>query len=147
MKSKPINILLAEDDQDDCAFFDQALKELSLDTTLKIVSDGEQLMQLLKDESMEIPDVLFLDINMPRKSGTECLEEIKKIDRLKNLPVVMLSTSNDPQKITFHFKIGANVYIHKPNDFSQLKQVIHHALPISTEELGGKSKIKYILNA
>jgi len=147
MTPKHINILLAEDDHDDCVFFDQAMKELSLDASLKIVSDGEQLMKLLADERVEIPDVLFLDINMPRKSGTECLEEIKKIDRLKNLPVVMLSTSKDPQKITFHFKIGANVYIHKPNDFSQLKQVIHHALPISIEEIASKSKLNYILNA
>jgi CheY-like chemotaxis protein len=147
MTPKHINILLAEDDQDDCIFFEKALKELSILNTLKIVGDGEQLMQLLKDESVKIPDVLFLDINMPRKSGTECLEEIKKIDRLKNLPVVMLSTSKDPQKITYHFKIGANVYINKPNDFSQLIQVIHHALPISTEEPVGNNKLKYILNA
>jgi CheY-like chemotaxis protein len=146
MKSKPLNILLADDDPDDCRFFDQALKELSLHPKLKIVKDGEELMQWLTDKSNEVPDVLFLDINMPRKSGTECLEEIKDIERLKNLPVVILSTSNSSEKIILHFKIGANVYIHKPKDFSQLKQVIHHALPISTEEVA-KSKLKYILNA
>lgn len=147
MTSKHINILLADDDKDDCLFFEQALKELSIAATLKVVNDGEELMQLLTNETEEIPDVLFLDINMPRKTGTECLEEIRKNERLINLPVVMLSTSNDPEKITRHFKIGANVYIHKPNDFSQLKQVIQYALPISTEEIASKSKLKYILNA
>jgi len=146
MKSKPLHILLADDDPDDCRFFDQALKELSIHSTLKIATDGEELMQLLTDKSVEIPDVLFLDINMPRKSGTECLEEIKNSERLQNLPIVILSTSNSAEKITLHFKIGANVYIHKPKDFSQLKQVIHHALPISTEGIA-KSKLKYILNA
>lgn len=147
MTSKHINILLADDDQDDCLFFEQALKELSIVATLKTVKNGEELMQLLADETVEIPDVLFLDINMPRKTGTECLVEIRKNERLINLPVVMISTSNDPEKITRHFKIGANVYIHKPNDFSQLKEVIHHALPISTEEPASKNKLKYILNA
>jgi CheY-like chemotaxis protein len=147
MISKHIHILLADDDQDDCLFFEQALKELSISATLKVVNNGEELMQLLTNEAVEIPDVLFLDINMPRKTGTECLEEIKQNERLSNLPIVMISTSNDPEKITLHFKIGANIYIHKPKDFSQLKQVIQHALPISTEESDRKSKIKYILNA
>ena len=103
MKSKPLHILLADDDPDDCRFFEQALKELSLSFILKIVTDGEELMQLLKDESVKIPNVLFLDINMPRKSGTECLEEIKNSKRLKNLPIVILSTSNTSEKIMLHF--------------------------------------------
>jgi CheY-like chemotaxis protein len=147
MNPKPIRILLADDDQDDCTFFEQALKELSINATLTIVSDGEELMQLLTNESVPPPDVLFLDINMPRKTGTESLSEIKHHERLINLPVVILSTSNNPDKIAHHFKIGANVYIHKPRDFTQLKQVIHHALPISTEQSVAKSKMKYILNA
>lgn len=146
MKSLPLNIVLADDDIDDCRFFDRALKELSISCNLKIVMDGEELMQLLTTETAEIPDVLFLDINMPRKSGTECLEEIKKIERLKNLPVVILSTSNSTEKIILHFEIGAKVYIQKPKDFSQLKQVIHHSIPISTEDIA-KGKLKYVLNA
>ena len=147
MESKSIHILLAEDDQDDCLFFEKALKELSIDATLKIANNGEDLMQLLTNETTKIPDVIFLDINMPRKSGTECLEEIRQNERLKNLPIIMISTSNDPQKITRRFKIGANIYIHKPKDFSQLKLVIQHALPLSTEESDRKRKMNYILNA
>lgn len=147
MESKSIHILLAEDDQDDCLFFEKALKELSIDATLKIANNGEDLMQLLTNETTKIPDVIFLDINMPRKSGTECLEEIRQNERLKNIPIITISTSNDPQKITRHFKIGANIYIHKPKDFSQLKLVIQHALPLSTEESDRKRKMNYILNA
>ena len=142
-----LNILLADDDQDDCYFFDKALMELSVSSHLTIVNDGEQLMQLLLNETVELPDVLFLDINMPRKTGTDCLAEIKQHERLKDLPVVMFSTSNAWDKINMLFKTGANVYIHKPNDFTQLKQVIHHALPMSTEKLFPKSQVKYILNA
>lgn len=147
MESKSIHILLAEDDQDDCLFFEKALKELSIDATLKIANNGEDLMQLLTNETTKIPDVIFLDINMPRKSGTECLEEIRQNERLKNIPIITISTSNDPQKITRHFKIGANIYIHKPKDFSQLKLVIQHALPLSSEECDRKRKMNYILNA
>ncbi len=147
MQSRNIHILLADDDKDDCVLFERALMELSISANLKIVNNGEELMQLLTTENVEIPDVLFLDINMPRKSGTECLEEMKQNEGLKNIPVVMISTAKDQQNITRHFKIGANVYIHKPKDFSQLKQIIKHALPISTQESDRKGKVNYLLNA
>ena len=67
MKLKQLNILLADDDTDDCIFFKEALDELLLPTHLITVHDGEQLMQLLTNETTELPDVLFLDLNMPRK--------------------------------------------------------------------------------
>ena len=79
MKLKQMFILLADDDTDDCIFFKEALDELLLPTKLMTVHDGEQLMHLLANESTELPDVLFLDLNMPRKNGFECLEEIKSL--------------------------------------------------------------------
>jgi CheY-like chemotaxis protein len=84
---------------------------------------------------------------MPRKNGIECLSEIKQNKKLKDIPLVLLSTSNSKDMISIVFKIGANVYIHKPGDFEQLKQVIHHALPIATEKIFSNSPLKYILNA
>jgi len=147
MNLKPLNILLADDDMDDCVFFKDALGELLQSTYLSIVNDGEKLMLLLNNEGNELPDVLFLDINMPRKNGFECLSEIKHNERLKNLPVIMFSTSNSQEKISKLFNSGAHVYIHKPADFEQLKQVIRHALPMATEEIFTRGKIKYILNA
>lgn len=149
MNSKQLNILLADDDQDDCVFFESALKELLPSSHLKIVNDGEKLMNYLSenDTNAESTDVLFLDINMPRKNGIECLSEIKQNAKLKNIPVVVFSTSNSWDTINMLFKSGANVYIHKPNDFTQLKQVIHHALPIAKEKTHSKNPLKYILNA
>lgn len=147
MKQEQLNILLADDDTDDCIFFKQALDELALPTHLTTVNDGEQLMNYLSENSEHIPDVLFLDINMPRKNGIECLAEIKKNKKLKDLPVVMFSTSNEWNTINMLFKTGAHVYIHKPGDFSQLKQLIHHALPIAVENKFSNGKLKYILNA
>ncbi len=147
MNFKELNILLADDDFDDCNFFKQALEALPLATQLKIVNDGEQLMNYLDDNAEKLPHVLFLDINMPRKNGLECLSEIKSNAKLKDLPVVILSTLNSQEKINSIFKIGGNVYIHKPGDFAQLKQVILHALPIAAENIFSNKGLKYILNA
>jgi CheY-like chemotaxis protein len=143
MEQKQINILLADDDQDDRNFFDRALKEIPVNTHLKTVSDGEQLMNHLTENIEHLPDVLFLDINMPRKNGYECLSEIKQNKKLKHLAVFMFSTSNAPDKITQTFKAGANIYIHKPSSFDELKQVIFHSLPIAKDN----TKVKYIFNA
>ncbi len=147
MNTEKIHILLADDDADDVYFFAKALKDLTIETELKVVVNGDDLMTFLKDENISLPDVLFLDINMPRKNGIDCLAEIKQIPNLKALPIVMFSTSNEWDKINLLFKTGANVYIHKPNDFQQLKQVIFHALPISTQKTSATNDVKYILNA
>jgi CheY-like chemotaxis protein len=147
MDTRKLNILLADDDTDDCNFFKEALEDLKLPVHLTTVRDGEQLMELLTKDSKELPDVLFLDINMPRKNGHECLAEIKHNKKLKGLSVVMFSTSNSPDKIQMTFKSGAHIYIHKPGDFSQLKEVIRHALPIATGGSTLNKHVKYILNA
>ncbi len=151
MKLKQLNVMLADDDTDDCLFFKQALEDLSLASHLTTVYDGEQLMNHLinigEQNVTPLPDVLFLDINMPRKSGIECLTEIKQNEQLKDIPVVMFSTSNSWDTIKQLFKSGAHVYIHKPSDFEQLKQVIHHALPMASEKIFSNSPLKYVLNA
>ncbi len=78
MNSKQLHILLADDDIDDCNFFDKALQALPISSNLTTVRDGERLMKYLGENSKQLPNVLFLDINMPRKSGFECLSEIKE---------------------------------------------------------------------
>ena len=147
MNIKQLNILLADDDEDDRYFFDRALKEIPISTCLTTVYDGEQLMNYLSENSENLPDVLFLDINMPRKNGFNCLSEIKHNKTLQDINVVMFSTTNSQDAITMLFKGGAQVYIHKPNDFKQLIEVINHALPIASEKIFSTGQIKYILNA
>ena len=93
MGSKPFNILLADDDYDDRLFFAKALNEIAIDTQLKTVNNGEELMDYLTENCEHIPDILFLDLSMPRKTGFECLIEIKENEKMKSLPVVMFSTS------------------------------------------------------
>ncbi len=123
-----LNILHADDDHDDCLFFKEALEELELPSQLTTVHNGEQLMQVLKKNSIQNFDVLFLDLNMPRKNGFACLEEIKINDKLKSLPVIIFSTSYDQVVADLLYKNGAQNYICKPADFSELKKIIHKAL-------------------
>ncbi|MES2397191.1 MAG: response regulator [Bacteroidota bacterium] len=141
----PLNILLADDDRDDRFLFQKALKALPVSTNLTVVYDGVQLMKYLSENSEHLPDVLFLDINMPRKNGFECLLEIKESETLKDLPVVMFSTSY-PRDMNYERDIinslldmGAYDYIRKPDDFSQLKQTISNAIAIA---IGSSSFIK-----
>jgi CheY-like chemotaxis protein len=134
MKLKQMNILLADDDTDDCIFFKKALDELLLSTHLMVVHDGEQLMQLLLNETNESPDVLFLDLNMPRKNGFECLSEIKLSRNLNQLPVIIFSTSLEQEVVNQLYQNGAHYFIRKPSEFSQFKKIIQHSLALIAQE-------------
>jgi len=123
-----MNILLADDDTDDCMFFKEALKELYLPTDLTAVNDGEQLMQLLTNDTTELPHVIFLDLNMPRKNGFECLSEIKLNAKLNGIPVIIFSTSFEHETVNQLHKSGAMYYIRKPSQFSQFKSLIQQSL-------------------
>jgi CheY-like chemotaxis protein len=147
MSERKINIMLADDDLDDCGFFKKALDALPLSTNLTIANDGEQLMKMLTEKDYELPDILFLDLNMPRKNGMECLTEIRQNAKLKGLSIVIFSTSNNDALMRKLFKEGVHLYIHKPGDFKQLKEVIHNAIPIASEKVFSTSRVNYILNA
>src|SRR5450432_299203 len=134
MSSKHLNILLCDDDSDDCYFFNEALENLFLPTNLTAVHDGEQLMQLLTNETNELPHVLFLDLNMPRKNGFECLIEIKHNNELKHLPIIIFSTSFDQEVVNLLYKNGAQYFIRKPSEFPQLQKVILQALTLISKE-------------
>ena len=134
MKLKQLNILLADDDPDDCIFFKKALEEFPLSMNVAVVHDGEQLMQLLTNETTKLPHVLFLDINMPRKNGFECLSEIKLSPKLNQLSVIIFSTSFELEVVNRLYKNGALYFIRKPSEFSQFKKIIQQSLTLITEE-------------
>ncbi|HLP20713.1 MAG TPA: response regulator [Chitinophagales bacterium] len=123
-----LNILLADDDLDDCHFFKDALTSLALNSHLITVHNGEELMSHLFTDNVTLPHVLFLDLNMPRKNGFECLAEIKSDADLKLLPVIVFSTSFDQERVKLLYDSGAKYFMRKPAAFSQLKAVIHDAL-------------------
>jgi CheY-like chemotaxis protein len=125
-----IHILLADDDADDCLFFKEALDELPVSASLAMVNDGAQLMEYL--ESSPLPDLLFLDLNMPKKTGFECLTEINQKKNLKEIKVIIFSTHIDPETLKLFHARGAHYFIRKPTEFAQLKKVISNALQQAT---------------
>jgi len=127
-------LLLADDDSDDCIFFKDALDDLPVSVNLITVKDGVELMQTLSSNTQQLPDILFLDLNMPRKTGFECLSEIKENERLKHLPIVILSTSLDMKVVNSLHDMGAHYYIRKPGEFKQLKKLIHEAILITSKK-------------
>lgn len=146
VQTDTINILLADDDQDDCDFFKEVLDELPLLSHLTYVKNGEQLMQLLNQKSEHIFNVLFIDLNMPKKNGFTCLEEIKSNDNLKHLPTIILSTSFEESAADSLYKKGAHYYICKPSDLNQLKIVIHLVLTLIIKNSPQPPRDKFFLS-
>lgn len=135
MSLKQLSILLADDDKDDRFFFSMALESLTVPTQLAIVMDGEKLMVYLDENSYQLPDVLFLDLNMPRKNGFECLNEIKLNNSLNKLPVIIYSTSFEQDVVNQLYKNGAHYFIRKPAEFSQLKKLIQQTITLLMRDL------------
>lgn len=125
-------IYLADDDDDDRDFFADAMSEIDSDVILKQAGDGIHLMdELLALSNKDLPEFIFLDINMPRKSGLECLEEIRNHENLKAVNVVMLSTSSAPENIQMAFALGATFYAVKPSTFEKLRSLLDEILNIN----------------
>ncbi|WP_264551694.1 response regulator [Flavobacterium sp. N2038] len=131
MQKNALYILLADDDEDDRLFFKDAFEEIKIQTNVDFVHDGMQLMDHLNDPENELPDILFLDLNMPKKTGKECLIEIKKTDRLKDIIIAIYSTSSSEEDIEDTFIQGANIYIKKPSDFNTLKKLINEVATVN----------------
>lgn len=124
MEHDALHILLTDDDADDRLFFKEAMEEIKIKTVVSFVNDGLQLMNYLNQPNVRLPNVVFLDLNMPVKNGLECLKEIRRNSRLRDLAIVIYSTSGSDQDIEEAFVHGANIYIKKPNDFSKLKSTL-----------------------
>ncbi len=129
-KVKPIVILMADDDDDDFMLTQKALKESRLLNTLIRVQDGEELMDYLhhrgdyNDKNAPRPGVILLDLNMPRKDGREALKEIKSDESLRNIPVVVFTTSKAEEDIYKTYQLGVNSFITKPVTFENLTNVM-----------------------
>ncbi len=131
MQFKPVTILLADDDADDRLLARDAFEESRIRNTLEMVEDGEELMDYLKHEgkysgenARPRPSLILLDLNMPRKDGREALKEIKSDPELRNIPVVVLTTSKADEDIFRTYDLGVNSFIIKPVTFDGLVDVV-----------------------
>jgi len=134
-------IYLADDDEDDRSFFSEAIGELDPSVILKQASDGMQLMEIIHNLSDPLPDIIFLDINMPGINGFECLQEIRKLEgAIHEVRIIILSTSNDPENIDKALRLGATFYAVKPNRFDQLKSFLSDVLKIDCKSSSNGSR-------
>lgn len=127
-----ISIILTEDDEDDRDFFTSALEDLNLPIELISIKDGVELMTTLRETVTEPPPphVIFLDLNLPRKNGYECIREIRETPKLKDIPIVVVSTTDSTPEVERTYIDGANCYIKKPISHLDLKQMIEKALSL-----------------
>lgn len=127
--NSPSFILIAEDDADDRLMIQEAFQESGLMTPLHFVHDGQELLNRLTHQVVaahpELPAMIVLDLNMPRKDGREALREIKRHPGLSHIPVVVLTTSKSPEDIRYSYQLGANCYITKPVSFDALLSMVN----------------------
>ncbi len=146
MTTDYINICLADDDEDDRLFFTDAFDELKINTKVSTFNDGVELMDYLNNDDSILPNVLFLDLNMPKKNGVECLLEIKKNERLNDIAIAIYSTSSSEEHIEETFINGANIYIKKPNDFEKLKKILSEVVTINWQyHTSGLNKENFLM--
>lgn len=146
MTAEYINICLADDDQDDRLFFTEAFDELKIKTKVNTFNDGVELMNYLNDDNSVLPNVLFLDLNMPKKNGVECLLEIKKNKKFNDIAIAIYSTSSSEEHIEETFINGANIYIKKPSDFESLKKILAEVVTINWQyHTSGLNKDNFLM--
>lgn len=121
--SRSISVLLVEDDHGDVVLIEEAFERNEVRNRLKIVGDGVEAMDYLRSDA-ERPDLVLLDLNLPRKDGREVLAEIKADPALRSIPVVVLTTSNAEQDILRSYDLHANAYVTKPVDFNRFIEVV-----------------------
>lgn len=126
--TRPVNVLLVEDNPGDVRLTQEAFKEAKISINLDVTMDGAEAIKFLRkeDEYADVvtPDLILLDLNLPKKDGREVLKEIKTDDLLKRIPVVVLTTSNAEQDIMKSYNLHVNCYINKPVDFEKFFDII-----------------------
>ena len=126
-RSKPYTILMADDDYEDCLLIRDALKEARRDCDLRFVRDGEEVFDYLHrrrayadEHNAPRPDLILLDLKMPKRGGREAIEELKSDPRFKRIPIVALTTSMAEEDVSVSYELGVNSYIVKPATFREL---------------------------
>jgi CheY-like chemotaxis protein len=122
--ARPIDVLLVEDDEGDVLMTREALAEGKILNRLHVVGDGVEAMAFLRDQEAVRPDLILLDLNLPKVDGRSVLEQVKADERLRRIPVVVLTTSEAEEDVLRSYDLHANAYVSKPVDFDQFVRVI-----------------------
>lgn len=141
---KKVNILLADDDADDRDIFTQVMKEASQDVTIATAKNGLEVLDILNKSDYR-PDIIFLDLNMPVMGGYDCLKELKSNVALRDIPVIIYSTSSNQLHVQETFDSGANLYIPKPDSYTGLQKMAQKILALNFNELLVPVRDKFLL--
>jgi CheY-like chemotaxis protein len=128
--SSTINILLADDSVDEHFLFIHTIRGIATDVVINTAMNGVELLKQLNKPDVVLPDLLFLDLNMPLKNGKEALAEIRKNEKLAGLNVVIYSTSDEKRDIDETYALGANAYVRKPQDYLELEKTLSHLISL-----------------
>lgn len=143
---QPLQILLGDESKKDCLYFAKALNEIPIETKLKTVNNGGELMKYLEKHLDTPPDILFLDFNMPCKNGSQCLMEIKKDKKLKTFPVIVYSDQLHLEIADLLYDQGAHYYMPKM-EYMELKFTLHRILNMFIKsDFSRPSRKKFIFN-
>ena len=121
---RTLHLLLIEDNEGDILLTQEALSDIALRNSLTVMRDGEQALDFLQNSKNQLPDIILLDINLPRMDGKEFLSRVKTDPSLRHIPIVVLTTSSSGRDIKDAYTLYANCYITKPVDFDSFVQVI-----------------------
>ena len=119
------NIVLAEDDEDDSLMFRDVLADLKFSVDVKVFDNGHDLLHYLFEVCEECPDIIFLDLDLPRRNGIDCLVEIRRVSKYHDVPVIVLSTSSHAPTVQKSFESGANLFVQKPDTFHRMRSILH----------------------
>lgn len=131
------DILLVEDNQDDILLTQLGLKEAGLNANLTILNNGKtavQYLQCILKDGKELPDLILLDINLPVMNGFEALKEIKSIKKMKDIPMVIFTSSDSQSDMRYGYENGADLYIRKPNNLNGFKRSMLQAIQLVKEK-------------
>nr|WP_315207419.1 response regulator [uncultured Flavobacterium sp.] len=127
-------IFIAEDDIDEIESLTDIILEISPAIKISVTKNGNELMSLLENEK-QLPEFIFLDLNMPKKTGFECLTEIRSNEKWKAIKIVILSTSSNQEQINELYQMGADLYLQKPNSYNSFKDIISKCLQMDWDSL------------
>ncbi|NLP58657.1 response regulator [Lutibacter sp. B1] len=146
MNLEILQIALVDDDEDDRFLFKEAIEDIEMNTNLSLFKNGKEFLDYIFKPDIILPELVFLDLNMPVINGIQCLTEIRKNNDLSALSVAIYSTSSSDKDIEDTFVKGANIYIKKPNDFNKLKNVLEKVLKINWQYFtSGLNKENFLL--
>jgi response regulator RpfG family c-di-GMP phosphodiesterase len=146
MNREYLNVILVDDDEGNIVFFKNILKELKIGIKVQAFQNGSDLLEYLNSEDALVPEILFMDFDIPKKNALECLQEIKENFKLENMVTAVYSSNLSEAEVENIFVNGGNIFMKKPNDYSALKKVVSEIITINWQyHTSGFNKDNFIM--